>query len=345
MKLKVIFLFNLLGLLPMTVMAQAEKAQDVRTFSVYLENDTFAGTDELYTSGTKLTWISPDLMNYQEDSRLPTWSYPLIKWLPFVKKPGFQRAISISIGQNIYTPEDIERSDLIEEDQPYAGIAYFAIGFQSKNSRQMDTLEFDMGVVGPRSYAEESQRFVHKWINSDHPKGWDNQLKNEPTLDVIYMRKRKLLQSGVGSDFGYDVIPHVGARLGNVFTYANAGTQVRFGWNLPNDFGTFLIRPGCECNAPLDERDPRLFPRERFGIHVFAAVDAHAVLRDISLDGNTFRDSHRVDKEHLTANLMAGLGLTVGRFKISYAYVYQTKKFKAQKDEHIFGTITVSFSY
>jgi len=136
--------------------------------------------------------------------------------VPFINKPGFQRAISMSIGQNIYTPEDIKRRDLIKEDRPYAGITYLAIGFHSKSSRRMDTLEFDLGIVGRHSYAEDCQKVVHEWIDSAKPEGWDNQLRDEPVLEVVYERKWKLLQSGAGGGFGYDFIPHMGAGLGNV---------------------------------------------------------------------------------------------------------------------------------
>ena len=330
----------------MTAMAQDEKTKDLSTFSFYLENDTFADTDRDYTNGTKLSWISPDLADYQENPKIPQWSYPLIDRLPFVNEPGFQRAISISIGQNIYTPEDLKQSDLIQNDRPYAGISYFAIGFHSKNSCRMDTLEFDLGIVGRHSYAEDCQKVVHEWIDSTDPEGWHNQLKDEPVLNIFYGRKWKLVQSGIGSGFGYDLIPHVGCALGNVATLANAGAQVRFGWNLPNDFGTFLIRPGSDSNAPLDKQDPRFFPRyHRIGIHLFAAVDGHAVLRNIFLDGNTFRDSHSVDKKPFVVNFGVGAGVIIYRFKITYAYVYRTKEFKTQKDEQEFGAITVSYTF
>lgn len=69
------------------------------------------------------------------------------------------------------------------------------------------------------------------------------------------------------------------------------------------------------------------------------------MLRDIFLDGNTFKESHSVDKNLLTAEILTGIGLIIDRFKISYAFVYQTKKFKQQEEADIFGTITVSYSY
>ena len=115
---------------------------------------------------------------------------------------------------------------------------------------------------------------------------------------------------------------------------------------MPNDFGTFLIRPGSDTNAPLDKRDPRFFPLyQRLGIHVFAALDGQAVARNIFLDGNTFRDSHHVDKKPFVATFVAGIGIIIQRFKITYAYVCRTKEFKTQHDEQKYGSITLSISY
>jgi len=332
--------------IPFAAVAEEKNASDSNTFSFYLENDVFAGTDRHYTSGVRLTWISPDLTHFLEHPTLPEWSHPLIKRLPFIHEPGYQRAIYLSVGQNIFTPEDIKRRKLIEDDRPYAGLTYLAMGFQSKNTLHMDTLEFDLGIVGPYSYAQDVQTELHEWIDSQIPMGWDNQLNDELAVGVMYMHKVKLVQSGLGNGFNYDVIPHVGGGAGNLKTYVNAGAQFRVGWNLPNDFGTFLIRPGCECNAPVDERDPRFFPRyHRLGIHGFIAIDAIAVFHDIFLDGNTFQDSHSVDKKPFTADIMAGLSLICSRFKMSYAYVYRTKEFENQEKGNIIGAVTISFTY
>jgi hypothetical protein len=187
---------------------------------------------------------------------------------------------------------------------------------------------------------------VHELSNNDIFNGWDNQLEDEPVLGVFYDRKWKLRQSKIDGGFGYDLIPHLGAGLGNALIYAHAGAGLRFGWNLPNDFGTFTIRPGSDTNAAIDETDPRFFRRnQRFGIHVFAAVGGSWILRNIFLDGNTFRDSHSVDKEPFVGNCMVGAGLVFSRFKMSFAHVHQTKEFKTQKNEHSFTAITLSFSY
>jgi len=331
---------------PATVRAQTDTPREATTFTFYQENDIYAGTDRGYTNGIKFSWVSADLTEYRQNSHIPAWSYPLIDALPFVNQPGFQRNISLSIGQNMYTPEDIMEEELIEGDRPYAGLSYLGIGFISRSSSRMDTLEFDVGIVGPHSYAEKSQKTVHKWTNSDYPQGWDNQIEDEPFLNIYYERKVKLLRSANPESIGYDVIPHAGCALGNAYTAANAGAQVRWGWNLPNDFGTSLIRPGSDTNAPYDEQDPRFYPEDRqFGIHAFAAVDGSAVLRNIVLDGNLFRRSYHVDKEPFVARVLFGVGTIIHRFKITYAYVFITREFETQDGTQAYGTITVSYTF
>jgi hypothetical protein len=319
---------------------------DYRTFTVYLENDVVTGTDREYTNGIKFTWISRDLTNYRENPHIPKWSYAVIDHLPFVREPGFTRNVSISFGQNIYAPEDLERTDLILDQRPYAGITYLAVGFHSKNSRRMDTLEIDFGILGPHSYAEEVQENWHEWIDTTDPKGWHNQLKDEPILNVFYERKWKILGSTNLEGFGYDFIPHVGCSLGNSFTGANFGGQFRFGWNLPNDFGTFLIRSGSDTNAPVDENDPRFsLTARRIGMHGFIGADGRAVLRNILLDGNTFRDSHSVEKKDFVVHMMMGIGILIHRYKITCAYVRQTREYDSQNEKQEYGAITISYSF
>jgi len=222
----------------------------------------------------------------------------------------------------MYTPEEIERSGLITDDRPYAGMIYLAVGFHSKNDRQMDTLEFDVGIVGRHSYAEEFQRASHRWVAATDPQGWEHQLHDEPIINVFFERKWRLLRAEYSRGLGFDFIPHIGGSLGNAFTGANAGGEIRFGWNLPNDFGTYIIRPGSDSNAPVDNTDPRLYSLfRRAGVHLFFAVDGTAVAHNILLDGNTFRDSHSVDKKHFVARFGGGIGFIVNRFKITYSHV------------------------
>lgn len=142
------------------------------------------------------------------------------------------------------------------------------------------------------------------------------------------------------------MLPFIGGSLGNALTCGDTGVQVRFGWNLPNDFGMARMHPGCDTKAALDRRDHGLpAGSTRFGIHVFAAVNGMAVARNILLDGNTFTRSHSVDKKFFVADFTAVLSMTVGRLRMSFANVSQTEEFEGQGDNQKFGSISFSFSF
>ena len=285
-------LFLFLDLVPTLAAAQEVDPRDSQTLTLYFENDIFFGTDYLYTNGVKLSWTSPDLDHFQAKSALGSWANSFIGWLPFANNPGFRRTLSLALGQNMYTPEDTEAKALLPDDRPYAGLTYISAGFSGKSLSQINTWEIMLGMVGRHSYAEDVQKTIHQWKGVDIPQGWDNQIGDEPILNVFFEQRRKIFQCNIDHGWAYDIIPSLGAGLGNLFIGAHAGAQIRFGWNLPNDFGTSLIRPGSDTNAPLDEQDPRFFePFKRLGAHLFMGVDGEYVLRNLTLDGNTFGES------------------------------------------------------
>ena len=325
--------------------AQTDPAEKHQTLFLYFENDIFNGTDQHYTNALRLTWVSQDLTEYDEDTRLPRWGLPLIRKLPLINRPGFQRNIGLSLGQNIYTPEDISRRDLIKDDRPYAGWTYLSLTFHVKNTVKLDVFEVTLGIVGPSSLAKETQRTVHRWVDSKEPKGWDHQLRNEPGLTIGWQRNWRLFSAGMGSGFGFDFIPHIGGIAGNVATFANIGGELRIGYNLPIDFGTSFIRSGSGIEAPADKMDPRLRHRENFGIHLFADADGRAVARNIFLDGNTWKESHSVDRKRLVADMAAGIAILYKRLKLSYAHVYRTKEFDGQDKAQSFGSITLAITF
>lgn len=331
---------------PELALAQDVKARTSDTLTVYLENDFLQDTDRYYTHGSKISWVSRDLLSYRDAGFLPVWMETGIKRLPWINHPGRRYTVSLSFGQNIYTPDDKEQSALIPDDRPYAGITYLGIGLHSRSALQMDTLELNFGIIGPHSYAEDCQKTVHHWTDSADARGWTNQLHDEPIVNVYFERKWKILKIKNADGLGLDCIPHAGLALGNAYIGTNMGGQLRLGWNIPNDFGTYLIRPGSDSSAPLDDSDPRFFlPFHRFGLHLFLAVDGKAVARNILLDGNTFKDSHSVSKKPFVADLIGGMGLIIHQVKITYSHVYRTNEFDTQKSKQHFGALSVSFTF
>ncbi len=339
--------FMLLMLLYPTSLPGAECPKDVKklkTFSLCFENDLFGNSDKGYTNGTKLSWVSQDLTEYAESGRLPKWSLPYVRKIPFINTPGLQRNITLSLGQNIYTPEHIENKELIKDDRPYAGWTYFGAAFHSKNYMHMDSLGIQIGLVGPESFAEQTQKFVHRVRGSQRPEGWDHQLKNELGMAVIYDHKTRIMRAN-HSGIDIDAIAHAGGAIGNVYTFADTGMEVRWGLNIPSDFGTSMVRPSGDSNAPVNAGDPRTSCVKKFSLYMFTLVNGYVMLHNIFLDGNTFTDSHSVDKKYFVGEIGAGIGLVYHRYKLSYTHILRTKEFNRQDSAQVFGSITFSFTY
>lgn len=329
-KLKILTLISL-AILPFSYLsAQPVAPPNPRYFSVHLDNDQFAGRDCSFTGGLKLSWMSDTVVEAEQKS----W----LNWIPFIKRPGPQRTISLSLGQHIYTPSDLTASDLIETDRPYAGIIYLSLGVHSRTQNSQDFLEFTMGIVGPAAGAEQVQRSLHEVFGGTEPRGWQHQLKNEFVMAWIYEHKWKILRRGQAEKMGFDVIPHLGGGLGNLHTYASGGAQVRWGWRLPDDFGNFLTRPGGFRNLGFRGKG-------KWSLYLYGGVIGRAVLRNIFLDGNSILESHRVKKHPLTADIFLGLSARIRKIHVFLEYEFWTKRFKTESRNHILGSLSLIYSF
>ncbi|MGR8921825.1 MAG: lipid A deacylase LpxR family protein [Gammaproteobacteria bacterium] len=340
--------------------AHADAAADCRdadagpsTFTLMFENDLFGDSDRQYTNGLKATLMSPDLKRLECSSAVPAWLRRALGGINglervFISDPAREFNVGVGLGQMMFTPDDTQRTDLVIDDRPYAGWFYGALTLVSKDDEVADTLEIQLGIIGPDSLAEDAQKFVHDIRDLPLPRGWDNQLDNEPGLLVYYERKWRFWGCRAGAadcvrrdGFAWDSIWHGGIALGNVTDYLALGGELRVGWNLPNDFGTSLIRPGGDASAP----NAAGATTRRPGAYVFAAFSGRAVARDIFLDGNTFSDSHDVDKKHFVGDLVLGASAYYGPLKLSYAQVFRTREFDGQDRRHNFGSLSVSLSF
>jgi hypothetical protein len=297
------------------------------TLSLVFENDVFYGSDHNYTNGVRVSWLSGP-------GRPPDLAVRAASLFPLFPHEAAVRA-GYAVGQSMYTPDDIKLRDPPLDDRPYGGWLYGTIGLIAETGKRLDQLELTLGVVGPASFADETQKFVHDVIDSDHPNGWHTQLRNEPGVVLAYQRSERRLFADDISGFGFDVTPHGGGALGNVFTYADVGLTLRVGHNLPLDYGPPRVQPSLPGSGFFD-------PQGDFGWYLFAGVEGRAVARNIFLDGNTFRDSRSVDKRPLVGDFQFGFAVNVGNVRFSYTHVLRSREFEHQKGGDDFGAVSLS---
>lgn len=322
--------------------------EDSYTVTFYDENDFFAGTDEHYTNAFRISALSKDLPRYAQEPFLrdnAPWLAQALESIPLMsgRPEGTTYNVGFSLGNSIYTPVDTRADGLQTNDRPYAGYTYLGLALHAKNATRLDTFEIAVGVVGPSSGGKLVQDSWHHLINKYRSQGWKHQLHDEPALNLTWQRTQRPLLVGLGRGWALDALPHYGGTLGNVFTYANAGGQVRVGRYLPADFGVSLIRPGSIVGAPGSPDDPQV--TGRLAYNVFAGVDGRAVARNIFLDGNTWRDSHSVTRKPFVADLYCGASVLWRRWTFTYTHVYRSPEFEGQHDGQLFGSFSVGYTF
>jgi len=300
--------------------------------SLQLENDSFDGaSDAYYTQGLQLTYI-PDT---------PV-SWPR-KILP---KYYAQREIHtrFSLGQAIFTPYEIEKTELIEDDRPYAGWLYLSGGLHTKHLSperglySAERLDLNLGIVGPSAGAEQTQRWTHRMLDTYDVNGWHNQLRDEPTLMVSYARKWALIRALGNSGTGWELSAQLGGSAGNVTTQLATGLGLRLGNNLFASAGVSGLQPTTVAPDFSGSSAPGSW-------FLFADWQLRFVDRDIFLDGNSDKASHGIEKEPRVAELRFGGVFTADRYCFTLYHARRSQEFVGQYENANFSGLGLTVSF
>jgi lipid A 3-O-deacylase len=298
---------------------RADDGWDGPVVTLTEENDSGL-SDRHYTQGLNLRYLSSDYShtNWLSGS-MPSIGYDTAAW-----KWG------IEAGQQVFTPEVIAERRLLKNDRPYGGWLYSGFIFQSRGvtAREtpvMETYRLQLGVVGPESLADEAQILWHYMWGFQRPNGWDNQLKTEIGVQLNYDRRYRF---AVGDIWSLQFLPEAGFRLGNIHTDARLGLGFRAGYNIPNEFGWNRTEKGND-----------------FGIYLVGSVEGRAVLLDIFLDGNNFRESHNVNKKPLVGEGRLGLAFSSRHVEVAVMHAQRTTEFNAQETSTAFTSLALTLKF
>jgi lipid A 3-O-deacylase len=299
--------------------ARADDGWDGPVVTLTEENDS-GFSDRHYTQGLNLRYLSTDYSQTNWLSgNMPSFGYDTAAW-----KWG------IEAGQQMFTPERIAVRHLIESDRPYGGWLYSGFIYQSRGATAratpvMETYRLQLGVVGPESLADEAQVLWHYMWGFQRPNGWRNQLKTEMGVQLNYDRRYRF---ACGDVWSVQLLPEAGFRLGNIRTDAHLGTGFRAGYNIPNEFAWNKTGSGADL-----------------GVYVVGAVEGRAVLLDVFLDGNNFRESHEVNKRPLVAEGRIGIALSSRHVEVSVMHAQRTAEFNAQGSSDAFTSLTLTLKF
>jgi lipid A 3-O-deacylase len=315
-------------------------------WTLYEENDTKLISrvdlhDRHYTQGLKFQFFFPE----GEMTRLARAATSLLpsRYGTCGAEPKDLRCSSgFTIGQNIYTPQDISKSELQTDERPYAAWLYAGLTMELRSPTIIHEMEIDVGTMGPAALGKKIQTKWHDLINVAYPKGWKNQIRNEPGLLLQYSQLRRHQQKGAPGGWSADFIGRYGVVASNVFTYASAEPVLRAGYNISNDFAATIpeVMPG-----PGAPPTPTIEPVSDFEFYFFAGGEGRALLLSEVLEGNccTSQPSHGV--RHQGFVLARELGFA-GRYKamrITWRQIHRTREFEGQKQPDVYGAVAVTW--
>jgi len=306
-------------------------------WTVTLENDAFTGSDNNYTNGLGVSWVSKAIDTYDERAFVRRWG-EFWSFLPFVGKEDYRTYVAWSVAQEMHTPDDIKVPNPPLDDQPYAGVLYLDNMVYARKDRWIHAWQLRLGVVGPASQADHVQRWWHKAIGADKPMGWDTQLPNEPVINVGYTGSYLLAQGKLDKSASWRIVPVVNAGLGNYFTGVGAGLYGEVGWNLADAIGGTALRQGFNVASTVG-----VGPVDGWSVSLSGGFSGYGVAHYLPLDGTVFRDSRSVGSKPFIGMATVGItarhrGLVLFLGRTSF-----TKTFETERQRPEFGTLSVSW--
>ncbi len=311
-----------------------QELEDPDTFvTITVENDLFAGRDGGYTNGIGYSWGRGPYQTMAETDS-PEWLQSMAHVFGVHDDPQHFNAATYSIFQAIQTPADITNPDFEPDDLPYAGVLGWRGTIHSWTKTRADQFNLVLGIVGPASLAEQSQKTVHKITGSDKPMGWDYQLHNEPVF-ALQARRSWRYEIENGDGHGVDFIGILEASGGNYTSYVAGTYMIRWGLNLERSHAAISVLPGRGVN-PLAGTNSEEY-------YIFFGVQPRYVFNDIFVNGNTFRDSPSVTLKNEQLIYSTGFVWNWKDWGLLFSLAETTSTFEERKGNARFGSLSISY--
>lgn len=285
---------------------------------IVLENDSFtsAVNDKYYTNGMEL----------------------FCRFLSKKSTEQVKRIISFKAGQYIYNPQWV-KSDLIEDDnRPYAGYLFAEMGINRLYKNENVWINnFQIGVVGPLSQAQDFQKLMHTTFGFGKIYGWQHQIGNALGMQYNTVFSKKML-----AQFSTDKIDfHFQSKLdlGTVSTGVTIGSVLRISLsksliNIQNSnfYGASLQRGNVKNNE----------------FYLFILPKINCQLYDATIQGSLFENNSPLvySITPIRFKAEAGLKFRCNNWSASYVFLYTTNEIKnSTTSGFYYGSIAASYLF
>lgn len=278
--------------------------------SLYIENDLPFEDDSDYSHGTRIEYGPGD-----------GWKF--------------------GVQQQMYTPYDLRNSEQIPGRHPYAG---YLVGFGGKRSVKKvkkdifaySDIELQLGVLGPASFAEQTQKFTHKLTGSRYPAGWDHQLQNEAVVQTALWGGGDWRFAGTEKGWSLHLVPEIGALLGTLQVAPGFNMELRAGYN-------------TKSGQNDSEIGIRSVKKNKFSCFFLSGIETRCWLRNELLEGNASyvgnHDTLTVEKEDFTGCVKFGAGFGYDKFDVRVVILKCSREYTTQERTPNYASLTVGWSF
>ena len=313
-KLSLCFLFFFCALLAIAQKPEKNYGQQILLVS---ENDsyTFKVIDRYYTNGLA------------------------IRFSKAIKETGSKKKIlNAEIGQSIFTAYDTRKNHYSYSlDRPYTGFLYAKGGFSYLYKNQnIFRWSIITGVTGEAARAEQTQRFIHRFLGFKQPYGWEAQLKSDFGFNVQAAYSQHLLVPSGRK--GFDAFIISDAMIGTTYTKFQGGVLLRLG----------ALEPSY--NSALWDGRVNTTSKDAAGKELFFYFEPSVIIQayNATIQGGIFSKQ----EDRFTSDIVPfiyqhkfGGVFAKDRWTTQLGFTFRTKEAKTMFVNEVYGTVAIGYRF
>lgn len=247
--------------------------------------------------------------------------------------------IEFRIGQYMYNPQSPDVEETIYHDRPFAGYLFTETGI-NRFYRNEDVLKinFQVGVVGPESMAEDLQEGIHNTFGYKPVRGWQYQIHTTLGLQGNIFYSKKIFSNRFKEKIDFHLQGDV--NIGTIWMGASVGPMTRISFKKP-------LLPMCDSalnGASLDHDKTAYKERKEFFLYLNPAINYQRY--DTTIQGSMFNDDSPVTFSLLPFrfNAEAGIKYRSNHWIYTYSFNYRGKELTNNVIQgYYYGSIAVSY--
>ncbi len=243
----------------------------------------------------------------------------------------------ISAGQKMFNPITGDLPQANKQDRPFAGYLYAGgiinLFYKKEN---IVKIGLEIGTIGPDSFGEDGQKFLHRVVGFYEINGWEYQIKNDKAINLNAQYTKLLGRSETNkTDFSLETY----ANVGTTFNGAGIGILFRSG-NINQLFNSSYYNALISNNS----KTKNLVGNEFF---FYAKPQLNYIVYDATLQGSIFNNDSPVtfDPKPLVFVQQLGFNYSTPRFTFDFSLFFKTKEVKSTAKAHQYGSISMYYRF